>query len=176
VLKRILEKHKTIFFVLIFLLPLNLGKHFEFNWSYTNGSLIDYQVPTIYVQDILIIALLVMWVLSGVKGVFKITFPMFMFLSVFVLANFLSLFVAQNVFAALYGFIKLLMYLGLFFYTISEFDYEKDFPRVIKILGLVAFYISTIAIFQWFRQGSIFNNYLILGEQPYSFSTKNINL
>ena len=47
-------KAKKLFFLLILLLPLNLGKHFVIKDSYVLGLLIDYLIPTIFVQDILV--------------------------------------------------------------------------------------------------------------------------
>jgi len=49
---------KILFFVLIAVLPVNLGKHFEFSGAYVYGNLVDYLVPALYPQDILALVLL----------------------------------------------------------------------------------------------------------------------
>ena len=43
---------KILFYVLVFLLPVNLGLHFVIKDAYVWGLLIDYLVPTVFVQDI----------------------------------------------------------------------------------------------------------------------------
>ena len=60
-------KAKKLFFLLILLLPLNLGKHFVIKDSYVLGLLIDYLIPTIFVQDILVFLIILFWVSDLVK-------------------------------------------------------------------------------------------------------------
>src|SRR3990167_937702 len=57
----LLKLHKTVFLVFIFTLPFNLSKHFVFSWSYVNGNLVDYLIPTLYITDILIALILLLW-------------------------------------------------------------------------------------------------------------------
>ncbi|MEA3355691.1 MAG: hypothetical protein U9Q63_04395, partial [Patescibacteria group bacterium] len=47
-----------LFYLIIFLIPCNLSKHFILPSSYVNGILVDYLIPSIYFTDILIIILL----------------------------------------------------------------------------------------------------------------------
>lgn len=49
---------KRLFYLLIFFLPLNLGKHFILRDSFVSGLLVDYLIPTIYIQDVLILLIL----------------------------------------------------------------------------------------------------------------------
>ena len=48
-----------LFYLILFLLPANLAKHFPVASSYVSGILVDYLIPTVYLTDILIIILLV---------------------------------------------------------------------------------------------------------------------
>lgn len=185
---------KYLFFALVLFLPANLGKHFVFNWSYSAVFLIDYLIPTVYVQDILIVAILVLWgldlyftqsaVISSAfqrSGTFpmpakKTPFPINFSLIMFVFTVGLSVISAVSIYPAVYFFIRLVLYISLFFYVQFNFDFEKEFPQIIKYFAGSTLFISILGLLQWFKQGSVFNNYYVLGEQPYSFSTKDITL
>ena len=55
---------RFLFWLLIFLLPVQLGRHFWPEWSYVFGLKIDYLSPTIYLTDILVLVILGLWVLK----------------------------------------------------------------------------------------------------------------
>ncbi|MBI2414738.1 hypothetical protein HYV31_02775 [candidate division WWE3 bacterium] len=57
--------HKTIFYLILVLLPTNLGKHFISVDSYVNSRLVDYLVPTFWLIDILLFGLFITWAFSG---------------------------------------------------------------------------------------------------------------
>lgn len=51
--------NKALFFVLMLILPFQLGRHFFFPFSYIYGIRVDYLSPTLYLQDIIIFMLFV---------------------------------------------------------------------------------------------------------------------
>ena len=59
---------RWIFYWLVFLIPSNLAKHWPQSWSYVNGILVDYLIPTVYLTDILVVALLVLWGIDVIKS------------------------------------------------------------------------------------------------------------
>ena len=76
--EKLLGLSKKIFFILIFLIPVNLGKHFEIFSSFVGGVLVDYLVPTIFVQDILILLIILLWLFSGgIKRLFTSKIELF---------------------------------------------------------------------------------------------------
>jgi hypothetical protein len=93
-LLRALRKHKTsklLFFLLVLIIPLNVGKHVVLRESYVSGLLVDYLIPTIYVQDIVALLLLLAAVVEAFNS--KKTFfasPALAVLAVFLFAVFLS--------------------------------------------------------------------------------------
>ncbi|KKS80681.1 MAG: hypothetical protein UV56_C0012G0001, partial [Candidatus Woesebacteria bacterium GW2011_GWC1_43_10b] len=56
-----MKLHLKIFRVLLFLLPLQIGKHFWPDWSLVFGIRVDYLSPVIYLTDILVLTLLLVW-------------------------------------------------------------------------------------------------------------------
>jgi len=165
--------HKYFFYLAVFALPINLGLHFVFNWSYLNGLLVDYLLPVIYVQDILVLLTLLSWLLTVKKedliNLFnhKIT-PLVV---LFVASIAFSIINSSLINISIYLFLKSSLYALFFFYIISTFDIKRDFVLFSKVLAVSVFLVCLLAVGQWVNQGSVFNNYLFFGEQPYSFST-----
>ena len=71
-------------------------------------------------------------------------------------------------------FIRLLFAVLLVFYVTAEYGKDFTVDNLLKVLALSVIFISLLGIAQFVNQGSIFNNYLFLGEQPYSSNNKSI--
>lgn len=169
---------KKLFLLIVFLIPLNLGKHFISNSAYVSGILVDYLIPTIYITDLLILVLLFLWIRkTGFKKFKYLSFnkSSVQLVLLFLFSIFLSVLVAARLLPSIYSFLRLLLYAGLFLYTLENFSFKKDFLPVVKIVSISVLFISVLGIAQWFKQASVFNSYLFLGEQPYSASTPNID-
>ena len=174
---RLLKISRFLFFTLIFLLPLNLGKHFEIIDSYVWGILIDYLIPTIYLQDILVFLILVLWVLGyGFKrfivNVSSILDRREVQLSIlFIFSVLLSVLTAFRIIPSIYSYVRLFIYFLLFVYILSEIPIEDHFFKILHLFSISVLFLSILGVAQYLNKGSVFNNYLILGEQPYSAST-----
>src|SRR3989304_6764950 len=140
-----------LFYLIVFLIPANLGKHFILPQSYVSGYLVDYLIPTLYLTDILIILLLIF---KPVKTVPR------------ALCIFLGLLLPSVIFSAspipaIYKWFKFLE-IGLLVTWIRQYQ-----PPIIKPLLAAIIFQSLLAIGQWFNQGSLLG-YWFLGEQPYT--------
>ncbi|HSX39839.1 MAG TPA: O-antigen ligase family protein [Candidatus Saccharimonadales bacterium] len=170
--------HKKLFYLLIFLLPINLGKHFIFNWAYVGGLLIDYLLPTIYFIDILVFVILVLWIADLIKNKKELKYltrlAVFQFLAFYVFCVFLSVLSAERIGPAIYLFIRFFLYFSFSIYVFNNIDLSKDFPNIITLCSLSVGLLSILALLQWVRQGAVFNNYLFFGEQPYTSATAQI--
>ena len=174
-----LEKlHKTLFLIIIFFIPLNLGKHFVFRFSYVNGLLSDYLVPTVFVTDLLILLLLLLWFIDLLINfkplIFKSNYLSFVFLSLYLASVFLSILTSNRPEAGFYAFIRLILYVLFFIYVVNVFDFKRDLKMFLTVICVSVIFQTVLALLQWINQGSVFNNYLFFGEQPYSFSTSGI--
>lgn len=164
---------KKLFFFLVLLLPLNLGKHFEIMDSYVWGILSDYLVPVLYIQDLLIIGILAFWLYErgipsreAVNDFLNNRVNQVIILLVFSIG--FAVAGSDRLLSSAAIFLRLILYVLLFFYIVHETDLEKDFPVVIKLLSLDVIFLSVLAVGQFLKQGALFNNYLFFGEQPYS--------
>ncbi|MBT6401147.1 O-antigen ligase family protein [candidate division WWE3 bacterium] len=160
-----------LFYTLVFLLPINLGKHFIVADSYVKTYLIDYMVPTIWLTDLLLVALLFVWFFNKEKNI-RGKYPKFLLL--FVSSLLPSLALSTRLIPSMYAFAVLVLHVLFALILASSFDVQKNFRRVVGILSVSVILLSVLGVFQWFGQGSVFDNYLFFGEQPYSASVKGI--
>jgi len=177
-----LERIRTLFFyLLILLVPTQLGLHFWPQWATVLGRRIDYLSPTLYLTDMLIILLLLCWLIEKVYGnwylVFrtkkKFVFPKILntktlILSIFVITNIL---VAASRPVALYSWIKFLEFFLLGAYIIKT---KPQFERIVFFLSLSVIYSSLIAIAQFSFQHSVGGVFWLLGERTFSAATPGI--
>ncbi|MFC1625011.1 O-antigen ligase family protein [Patescibacteria group bacterium] len=170
---------KRLFYLLVLFLPINLGKHFEFSFSYVWGRLVDYLVPTIFIQDILVFLIILFWIIEKGFPKRKHFLEAFerkeiQFLIFFIFSLFLSTLSAERFIPSILFFGRILLYATLFLYIVFEVSIEKDFSRILKMFGISVVFLGVLGIIQYIRQASVFNDYLFFGEQPYSFSTWDI--
>lgn len=157
---------KILFWWLIFFLPTQLGKHFWFDFSYVLGLRLDYLSPTIYLTDILVLLILILWLFEK-----KINFKLngyLLFIIIYLLAN---CFLATNRWVAFYKFLRIL---ELFF--LGLFVAKKKFTRQLlpAALSLAIIYSSLLAIGQFFCQSSLGGWFYWLGERYFNVSTPGI--
>ncbi len=180
--QNILKISKYLYLLLIFLIPLNLGKHFEIYSSYVDGVVIDYLIPTVYVQDILVFIILILWFADG--GLYRFIFSKDKFLErkevtvsiLFIFSVFLSTISSLRFLPSFYAWSRLFIYFLLFLYSLFEIHIEDEFFNILGVVSISVTLLSVLGILQFFNKGSVFNNYLLFGEQPYTPSTSNITV
>lgn len=167
---------KTLFYLVVLLLPINLGYHFVFLSSYVNGLLIDYLIPTLYVQDILVFLIIAFWFID----LFKQNIVVYDFgwvvrlLFVFIFTIFLSVLGSINQVSSIFAFLRLILYALFAVYIGYNFRIKSDLKYFGAFTLISVFFLEIIAFGQWFSQGSVFDNYIFFGEQPYNYSTYGI--
>ena len=189
--------HKYFFYALCFLLPVNLstGRTFLGDYSYVNGLSVDYLIPSIYLIDIFVFFVLFLYFvqllienkLSVFKSIqmffipFKKTYPIifYLFLMLFYVLL-LSSILALRPIVAFYAFSRIFLYTLLIFYlynifgVLSQHERNLKLQKIFNIFITSALLVSFLGILQFLKQGSIFNNFLFFGEQPYTHSTYGI--
>ena len=169
-----MKLHLKIFRVLLFLLPLQIGKHFWPDWSLVFGIRVDYLSPVIYLTDILVLTLLLVWLGQNFReiGGFLVKKKIYIFLiGALFLANVL---VAQHPTAAILRWAKIFEVLVFSFYVFWE--REKTVNLIYKTIPLTLFYLAPIAVLQFYFQRTIGGPLYFLGERSFSVSTPGIAL
>ncbi|PJE70175.1 hypothetical protein COU97_01100 [Candidatus Shapirobacteria bacterium CG10_big_fil_rev_8_21_14_0_10_48_15] len=159
---------KIVFWWLILLLPSQLGKHFWFDFSQVLGLRIDYLAPTLYLTDVLVIFLLLLWFWEKRLSVGAYCNTPLRVAVIFLFIN--CLFAASQPVAFLKFFkISELFFLGLYVA-------EKKFTRRLlpAALSLAVVLTSLLAISQFFCQSSLGGWLYWLGERHFDISTPGI--
>lgn len=169
-----------LFWLSVWSIPINLGKHFVLEESYIFGKLLDYTIPTIFVPDVLIFMLLVVSLsrfLTSQGSIARRKIFQNHAIALLLLFFAVCLFSAWGALAfvpSFYVFLRFVLYGFFAFYIFLFRDFSKDYKGLSTIFIFWTFFLAVLAFAQWFKQGSVFNNYLIFGEQPYTFSTPGI--
>ncbi len=164
-----------LFYILVALLPINLGKHFIVGSAFVKGHLIDYLVPTVWLTDLIIFMLLVIWMFSGgLKEIFRESRFRLFFL--FLLALLPSVIIAENLLASAFFYILLVLRVFFVFFVISKISIKTEFSMITRVFAGSVIFLSFVAFLQWFLQSSVFSSYLFFGEQPYNMFSTNIAL
>ena len=161
-----------LFYILLFLLPTQLGRHFFFDFSYVSGLRSDYLAPVLYVTDLLIFSILfTFFFIKHKKNIRKKQTPLVIVYSLYLL--FSIIFVPLNKWAAIYKFIKLTEFFLLGYVTVKI---KPKIFHVISVLSIGSFYSSVVAIWQFIIQKSIGGYLWFMGERTFNSLTPGIAL
>lgn len=197
--------------VIVFAIPLNLGKHFIIPSSYVNGLLVDYLIPTLYVQDILVFCFSLVFIFEATKSKnranYKSSFSkinkswLIPLATIFIFSFGLSSIGSVNITASLVAFLRFSLYTFFCFSAVIvllESDksenlplstggnledielgaqtFYSNYPVFLKVAFFSLFLFLVLGTVQLVLQRSVFNNYLVLGEQPYTSATFGISV
>lgn len=163
--------HERLFFLLILLLPTQLGLHFWPEWATVFGIRVDYLAPTVYLTDLIVMGVLVSWWWESRKSinyqVLSIKYLVFVLPFVYLLSTSL---LAQNQGTAFYKLAKIVEFalLGFYIYKTKPFSII-NFPLSIALL-----YSTLLAWFQFISGHTL--GLWILGERTFNASTPGIAL
>ena len=153
-----------LIYLLIILLPTQLGKHFFFDFSYINGIRVDYLAPTLYLTDIIIIVLIlfyrkiiVNYIIQNSQTI-KIT-------SILILVNIL---LSQQSIIALYSWLKLIEVYFLYIIIINSKINSQVILKCFLVGAAVSFFL---AIYQLYFRHSFNGIFYWLGERNFTIST-----
>lgn len=170
---------RSIFYLLVLLLPTQLGLHFFLPFSTLDGVRVDYLTPTAYLTDILVLLVVggVVWERVKKPGEVARFFKNFQMNSSFVFVFLILVYLfatgaySQNVGASLYSFLKVIEYLLLGWAIL----YIRPSVKIIlSLLSIGVLYESLIAFGQFFLQHSIGMGLWFAGERTFYASTPGI--
>lgn len=181
--RRIKFKSNQIFYLLILLLPIQLGLHFWPPFAFVNGIRVDYLAPTIYLTDILVLGILISWLVDKLRVIMSSRalaksrawrspscndIMIFLLLLIFLIFNIVF---AQNQFLAFFKALKILELTLLSIFIIEE---RPSFKITVYCLLIAVCYSSIIAWEQFIKQSSINGPFYFLGERSFNISTPGI--
>lgn len=164
------KKDLIFFYLLILILPTQLGKHFWPQFSFINGLRIDYLSPTLYLTDIVILLIFIFSIKELLVKIQKKYFSVFLLFISLLLTGIL---ISKNPGAGLYGLIKFLEFSFLFVYVSLRKSEIKE-NLIVFLMSLSVIYESLISILQYFNGGSLNGIFYFLGERFYNAQTPGI--
>lgn len=154
--------HQKLFFLLLVLLPTQLGFHFWPQWAYVLGRRVDYLSPTIYLTDIVIVFMFILWFVRIKPKIKNNIIPLFVFIVI-------NIFFAKSQPIAIYKWLKVLEFVALGWYIIKT---RPSVSRVTYYLSLGVLYSSILAILQFVFQRSL--GLWVFGERTFTIDTPGI--
>jgi len=163
-----------LFWLLLLVLPVQLGRHFWLQTSLVLGIRIDYLSPTFYFSDLVIFLLLASWaaklLVEKKKLDKKIVIVIFIFpLSLLICTIFSPIF--QN---SLYYVAKIWEMSLLCLFISQEIEFKGKITKVLAFLSIGVFWQSILGIFQFIYQRSA--GLWVLGERSFNAQTPGISL
>lgn len=165
---------KLLFNSIVFLLPSQFSLHFWPEFSYVFGIRVDYLSPTIYLTDLLIFFVILLWFFRIDNGLLMLLKKYRFLVLLFFLFVFFNIFNSSSVLLTSYKWIKICEYIffGLYiFYRRAGFLSRKTVA--VYFASSIAF--SLIGISQ-FWLGHTTGLFYILGERSFGMDTPGIAL
>ncbi len=178
-LKFVNRLERATFYLALFFLPTQLGKHFWPEFSYIYGVRIDYLSPTLYLTDILIIALFSFLLSSVLIKIKQFTIRPAVFdhwkLGLFVAILLIGIAFSKSPMVGWYGLLKLTEFSFFGVYTVNFLNSKQDFLTTIAIIFSFSTILeSLLAIAQFVNKGSLNGIFYWLGERSFNSQTPNI--
>lgn len=162
-MKFFLRAEKWLFYLLVFFLFLQL----RFVFYSFRPQFNEWASAYFYITDILIFALVFLWLARRIKEGFRSRFDWLeRALFLFLLVSGLSIIVSNNLWLSFYSWIKLLELAALFLYVKNNFSLLFELKKFWQIFIAGAAFQAAIALVQFFKQGSL--GLKIFAESPIS--------
>lgn len=161
---------------LSFLIPFQIGIHFNYFASTVYGFKIDYLIPTVYVTDIVAI-LIIMFGISKFKFSKKyIVYNQNLLLwSSILYIGFVAINILHSTYylSTIYKWIRVteLILLGLIILNSKKFDVFKNFLKPLSVSVMIC---CSLGVWQYFIQGSVGGLFYFLGERAFMFNNPSI--
>ena len=167
--------HRRLFFLLVFLIPLGGRLRFVGRYSYVHGVLIDYLTVELFITDLIIWALLFMWIirLLAERRLPKASWRLAgagLALLVMLLAGWAGVEKALNPTIVIYRLVRQLQWLLLVFHLGCQHFKKQDWYLLGWVVWAGGVLQSLLGWFQFVFQRSFSSGFLalLIGEQPIS--------
>lgn len=164
------------FFLLVLLLPSQLGWHFWPDWSVIHGIRVDYFSPTIYLTDIIVGAIFFLEIIKNKKESLLFMFQTKTLIVVGLLGVcvFLNIYLSVSPSITLYKWIKIFEFGLLGWWIIKNKKVDRSLYIIVPLLGVGVVFLSTLVVWQFINQGSIGGWWYFLGERTFNPVTPGI--
>jgi hypothetical protein len=154
--------------LLSFLLPFQLGLHFNNFNSTVYGFRIDYLIPTLYLTDIIVLI-----IIAFGAGKVKFTRKYIVYCILYIGFAATNILYSTYYIPALYRWLKVteMILLGITILNTKKFDIYQNFVKPLSYSVLIT---CVLGILQYFNRGSVGGLFYWLGERSFLFSDPSI--
>lgn len=172
--------HKSIlqllFFLLVLLSPVQLGRHWWPDWSLVHGVRVDYLSPTLYATDILLVALVAScaknWIVASRVWMKRSSKKRFLVSAVFIYYLLSTIFSSPRPLLALYWMFR---YLEIPLVAYFSFSLTKSAKPLIQLaLSIAIIFSVTLGVIQ-ILIGKTTGQFWVLGERSFTLTTPGIS-
>ncbi|HEY5600828.1 MAG TPA: O-antigen ligase family protein [Patescibacteria group bacterium] len=164
-------------FVLVGLIPINLGRHFWPEYSYVLGIRVDYLSPTVFVSDLIAAFLIITFLISlffKYQKISKTILYLIIVLFVFTLIFLGSSFFRADFWLGIYQLFRIVQTFLLAIIISVVLNTKRDQRILFLILAAAIIFESALAFLQFYFQASM--GLKILGEGSFNSQTPGISL
>lgn len=165
---------KYLLILLIFLIPSQFALHFWPSWSFVFGIRIDYLSPTIYLTDILIFTLLLIWVFQDLENVSKSVFSNRQKIVWFLFLVIINCYFSTAFYPTIFKWLKFIELIFFALYVSKQKLVKNRF--LLKILYFSTLIFSLIGITQFLLGRTIGGVFYWIGERTFTASSSGIAL
>lgn len=163
---------RLVFYLIILLLPTQLGLHLWPEFASVSGIRVDYLSPTIYVTDLLIF---ILFSLVFYKKNFWLKFwKAKKWIFTWMLCVVGGILISKNPYAGVYGLIKIFEFTFLGIYISQALQEANVLKKTTILLSIGVIYESLIAFGQFFSKSSLGQGLYYLGERSFTGQTPGI--
>lgn len=166
---------KIFNYLLIFLLPTQLALHFWPPFAFVFGTRVDYLAPSIYLTDVLFLALFINWAHSSYRKFFEIARKHKNYLFIFFLLAVLNIVFSSSISPSIYKWLKLLELIVFGFYVWARPEIFKSKAFFTTLFYSLIFF-SVIGIGQFVFGKTLGGPLYYFGERSFDISTPGIAL
>ena len=161
---------EKILLVLLFFLPVQIGRHFWSGYSFIFGLRIDYLATTVYLQDVLIVLLLSFWLPKNYEKLFFGKRLIFWFLLLFLAI--VNIVFSQNASLSFFSWLRVveMALLG----AMVAIEPIKIYRKLRFILPGIVLFEFLLGVCQVVIQSSLGGIFWLLGERSFDIATPGI--
>lgn len=156
-----------LFFIFLFLLPTQFGRHFFLDFSYLSGVRVDYLAPTVYLTDIIILLLAIV----NLKIILKFFKNKKILISLFLLL--INVLFSRLPVISFYWYIKIIEFLIVFSLAKKILAVLKEKFILMALLTSGLFELS-LSLIQLINKHSVQGIFYYFGERLLSLSTPGV--
>lgn len=161
---------EKIIALFVLFLPTQLGRHFWLRQSYLFGLKIDYLSPTVYLQDLLVLTLIALFLRNNLKQFLQKKY--LLFTGLYFVIGFLNIYFSLSPRISFFYWLRI-SELSLLVLALGKYS-KQALAALRKTLPFAVLFEFGLGVFQTIKQGTVGGVFWLLGERNFNIVTPGI--